>query len=58
MTDSKTFGARIIIRDKELIKNIATAKSKVWLDGKIRDTNVSYVEYCVRIGTRIILEEY
>ena len=35
MTDSKTFGARVIIRDKDLMANIATAKSKLWMDGKL-----------------------
>lgn len=58
MTKSKTFGARVIIRDKDLIPDIASAKSKLFMDGKIRDSNISYVEYCVREQTKKILEEY
>lgn len=58
MTENETFGARVIIRDKDLMINITIAKSKLWMDGKIRNTNVSFVEYCVRYATKRILEEY
>lgn len=58
MTKTKTFGARVIIRDKDLIPKIAQAKAKLFMDGKIRDSNISYVEYCVLDTTNRILEEY
>ncbi len=55
---NKNFNARINIRDKDLVKKIITAKSKLWMAGKIRDYNVAYVEFCIEYATKKFLEEY
>ena len=58
MTKLKHLGIKIKIKDQELIKDFAIAKSKLTLDGKIHDHNTTYAEYCIKAYTKIVLEEY
>lgn len=55
---TRILGMRIIFKDEEFIKQFITAKSKLWMDSKISDTNKAYAEYCIREQTKKILEEY
>lgn len=58
MTKLKHLAIRLIIKDQDLIKDFATAKSKLSMDGKIHDHNTSYAKYCIREYTTRVLEDY
>ena len=58
MTKLKHLAMRLVIKDQDLIKDFAIAKSKLSMDGKIHDHNTTYAEYCIKAYTKIILEEY
>ena len=58
MTKLRQLRIVVIIKDQDLIKDFAQAKSKLSMDGKIHDHNTACAYYCIREQVKIVLEEY